>query len=273
MPSDRPGEPWPEATYNGFAGAPAPARRRLPRMTGRNLAIGAALAVAAGLGFGMWARPNLGGSATDAAERTAPPVPIEVGKPPPETLQSDGKLEVLSPQDAAAARANANPAPPVASPPAEGYIPGPPPPLPEAARAPAYAPPPYGQRVPAQPIPQPAPMVRQAPPLPLEPQRLAQAPSRAGFDCSGARSPAEAMVCQDPELAAADREMSRAYRRALQSGAAPVGALRADQRDWLSIREDAARHSRRAVAQIYQQRIDELNAMAEGRGDDDGPGD
>jgi len=262
MPSDRPGEPWPEATYHGFAGAPTPSRRRLPRMTGRNLAIGAALAVAAGLVFGMWARPNLGGASTDAAERTAPPVPIEVGKPAPEVLNSAGKLEVLSPDQAAAARANsAAPAPP----PTAAYIPGPPPPLPEAARAPADAAPADAPRSNAQP----APAVR---PAPVEPQRFAQAPARAGFDCSGARTPAEAMVCEDPDLAAADREMSRAYRRALQSGAAPPAALRADQRDWLAIREDAARHSRRAVMQIYQQRIDELNSVGDRRGDD-GPGD
>jgi uncharacterized protein YecT (DUF1311 family) len=270
MPTDRPGEPWPEATYHGFAGAQAPARRRLPRLTGRNLAIGAGLAIAAGLAFGLWARPDLGGSATDAAARTAPLVPIEVGKPaPPQPLHSDGKLEVLSPDQAAAARANGAAMAPATPAPTQGYIPGPPPPLPEAATAPASAPQPYVQRAP----PQPAPGVRQAPPLPVEAPRLAQAPGRAGFDCSGARSAAEAMVCQDPELAAADREMSRAYRRALQSGVAPTGALRADQRDWLAIREDAARHSRRAVAQIYRQRIDELNAMADGRDDDEGPDD
>jgi len=272
MPTDRPGEPWPEATYNGFAGAPAPAPRRLPRMTGRNVAIGAALAIAAGLAFGLWARPNLAGKATDAAERSAPPVPIEVNKPPPETLHSAGKLEVLPPGQVAAA--SANPAPPATSA-RDVYVPGPPPPLPDAGPAPAYAAPNYAPRAIAPPAPQtvPTPTVRQAPPLPVEAPRIAQGPARAGFDCSGARSPAEAMVCQDPELAAADRELARAYRRALQSGSAPPGAVRADQRDWLAIREDAARHSRRAVAQIYQQRIDELNAMATGRGDDDRPDD
>jgi uncharacterized protein len=82
------------------------------------------------------------------------------------------------------------------------------------------------------------------------------------------------MVCSDPDLAAQDREMARAYRRALAAGVSPA-ALRADQRDWLSIREDAARHSRRAVADIYRQRIDELNGIASGgddREDEDGPG-
>ena len=256
MPTDRVGDPWAESNYNGFAGAPAapPPRRRfaMPAMSGRNLAIGAGAAVAFGLLFGLWARPNIAKDPGAAAERTATPVPIEVQKPPPpQPLRSDGKLEVLSPDQAAAARIN---------PPAASYVPAPPPSLPAIDA--------QGQ---AQ-----APAVRQPPPLAVAPApRVAQPPpistppARAGFDCSGARSPAEAVVCSDPELAAADRELARSYRRALQSGAAPPGAIRADQRDWLSIREEAARHSRRALASVYQQRIDELNAIAE---DGDGPG-
>jgi uncharacterized protein len=69
------------------------------------------------------------------------------------------------------------------------------------------------------------------------------------------------MVCADPGLAEADLEMSRAYGRALHAGVSPA-ALRADQRDWLGIREEAAHHSRWALAQVYRQRIDELNAAA-----------
>lgn len=84
---------------------------------------------------------------------------------------------------------------------------------------------------------------------------------RAVPDCSGARSPAEAMVCADPDLARADRRLARAFRAAARSGM-PLGQLRAEQDDWLDIREDAARHSPRAVAQIYEQRIEELEAMA-----------
>ena len=259
MPIDRADDPWSDSTYNGFAGAPAataapPPRRRfaLPAMTGRNLAIGAGAAVALGLVFGLWARPNIAKDPGAAAERTATPVPIQVQKPPPpQPLRSDGKLEVLSPDQAAAARMN---------PPRASYVPAPPPSLPaidtqDQTQAPAARqPPPLAVA--------PAPRVAQAPPI-------ATPPARAGFDCSAARSAAEGMVCSDPELAAADRELARSYRRALQSGAAPPGAIRADQRDWLSIREEAARHSRRALASVYQQRIDELNAIAE---DGDGPG-
>jgi uncharacterized protein len=69
------------------------------------------------------------------------------------------------------------------------------------------------------------------------------------------------MVCADPELAAADRRLNRAYERAIQAGV-PRRYLRAEQDDWLSIREQAARRSPRAVANIYDQRIAELNDMA-----------
>jgi uncharacterized protein YecT (DUF1311 family) len=93
------------------------------------------------------------------------------------------------------------------------------------------------------------------------------APQIAAADgCQAVHGRAAQMVCADPELSAADRELNQAYRRALRSGVPPE-QLRADQRDWLAIREDAARRSPRAVASIYEQRIDELNQIA-----DDGPG-
>ena len=257
MPTDRFGEPWPETTYEGFAAAPEPPRRRrLPRATGRNIAIGAGAAIAAGLVLGLWARPDFGKDTSAADERAATPVPVEVGKPPPpEPIRSAGKLEVLPPDQAAAANAPAAPS--------IFYNPAPPRAQPQVVRAPS------DPAEPIQPLANaPAPAVRPPPPLAMQPP--AQTASRAGFDCSGARSAAEAMVCGDPELAAEDRELSRAYRRALQSGSAPAGAIRADQRDWLAIREDAARHSRRALANVYQQRIEELNAIADGEGGDPG---
>ena len=83
--------------------------------------------------------------------------------------------------------------------------------------------------------------------------------------CAAAQGRAARLVCADPELAAADRALNQAYRRALRSGAAS-DELRADQRDWLAAREDAARRSPRTVADLYEQRIGELNQMAE-----DGP--
>lgn len=253
MPTDRIGDPWSDTTYNGFAGAaqPPPRRRRLPPLTGRNIAIGTAAALALGIGGGLLLRPDLGSKGhSDEAPRSGPAVPIEVNHPPPQAAPtSNGKLEVLPPDQAAAARAAVAAAAPPS--PSVSYVPAGPPPLPAVSPSPSITP---------------APAVRQPPPL-----QVAPTPARAGPDCSGARSPAEAMVCGDPELTAADRELNRAYRRALRSGAVPPGALRSDQRDWLGIREQAAQHSRRALAQVYRQRIDELNAAAEGD-DDQGPG-
>jgi len=48
----------------------------------------------------------------------------------------------------------------------------------------------------------------------------------------------------------------------MASGADPR-ALRQEQGDWLAIREDAAAHSRRALAQVYAQRTAELDQMAQ----------
>jgi uncharacterized protein len=87
-------------------------------------------------------------------------------------------------------------------------------------------------------------------------------PIRPSFDCRGARSPAQRMVCSDPRLAAADRRMSRAYAAALAVGGSDA-QLRSEQSDWLEIREDAARYSNRAVLNIYEQRTRELEAIAE----------
>ena len=44
--------------------------------------------------------------------------------------------------------------------------------------------------------------------------------------------------------------------------------LQAEQNNWMAIREEAARRSPRAVAALYDQRIEQLNAMARGPGPD-----
>lgn len=80
--------------------------------------------------------------------------------------------------------------------------------------------------------------------------------------CAGAPSPAAEMVCRDPDLAAADRRMRRAYDAAVAAGA-PEDMLAFEQADWREIREMAARRSPRAVASIYRQRTDELWRMAD----------
>jgi len=88
-------------------------------------------------------------------------------------------------------------------------------------------------------------------------------PPRADADCSYARTRAERMVCGDPELAAMDRDLARAYERAVVNGA-PRRVLRREQRDWLGARERAARQSGDAVYDIYVQRIGELENMTDG---------
>ncbi|MBU1376732.1 MAG: DUF1311 domain-containing protein [Alphaproteobacteria bacterium] len=114
--------------------------------------------------------------------------------------------------------------------------------------------------------PAPAPMAASPPeaaeaPIPRDAVALVPPPARASFDCRDAPTRAREMVCRDAGLAAMDRRMKQAYAIAMASGA-PREDLEADQADWLDVREDAANLSRRAVADIYRQRIDELDAMA-----------
>jgi uncharacterized protein YecT (DUF1311 family) len=203
---------------------------------GGGLIFGAGAALALGLAVGLWARPDFGASYdTDAAERAAAPMAIAVNKPkPPPATEADGKLEVLPPDTASAAQHAENQN-------AWGSILAelaPPPPLPPAR-------PDASPRV--------AELTPPAWPAPA-------APDAQAADCA-AGGLADQMVCADEGLADADREMNRAYGRALRAGISPT-ALRADQRDWLGIREEAAHHSRWALAQVYRQRIDELNAAA-----------
>lgn len=81
-------------------------------------------------------------------------------------------------------------------------------------------------------------------------------------------SAVETMFCANPELRRADRRLQRALGRALTAGA-PRRQLLAEQSDWLSIRDDAAERSYTALANVYEQRIGELNALAEDAYDDD----
>jgi len=256
MTTDPIGQPWGGGTYHGFSGprpaaAPtspvAPVKRRawqVPRAA--TIGGGIAAAVALGLALGYFARPHLAQPTTPTPMRAVTPaaggtLPVEVNAPvPPPPLKSAGKLEVLPPDLARNA-----PRAPAALPAA--------PPLPVVS-TPAYPAPAYPSAEPSRPI-------ARGPYETLAPQVASGDPA-----CAGVRGRAAQMVCADPQLADADRELNRAYRRALRSGVSP-DQLRADQRDWLAIREDAARHSPRAVASVYEQRIDELNQIA-----DDGPG-
>jgi uncharacterized protein YecT (DUF1311 family) len=256
MPSDRSGEPLPNAAYNGFAGGPPPPPRR--RRWGRLVAIGAAGALVLGAGFGFLIRPDLpAAKPDDGGAASRPGVPIEVSRPtPPPVVHSDGKLEVLSPEVAAQAQAQAQ-AEAHAQAQAQAALSPAPGDLPEVVGPPGGDP--GGDPVRAPGV---------APGLHAPPPQFAAGRSDR---CDGAAGPAEQLICSDPALASADRALARAYRRALASGADPR-ALRAEQRDFMAIREDAASRSRRALAAVMSQRIDELNAMAdEARRGDGGP--
>jgi len=76
--------------------------------------------------------------------------------------------------------------------------------------------------------------------------------------CGG--SAADRMVCADPELGNFDREMHRDLRAAARAGV-PLEDLRASQADFTRRREAAAHRSPDAVAEVYDQRIVELERM------------
>lgn len=289
---DRFGEPWSGTTYNGFSGTgpaapgaqvpppereglrierPPPRRfepdeyRRVSHRRGprRGLVLGG-LAAAIGLGavLGLVARPDLGleraprapmPAVTAALPEATAPVPIEVAQPTPAPAPKGGEpLEVLPPEMADAARANA----PVAA--------GRAPPR-EVAEAPRGSD--VAARAPE--LPRAAPVVREPEPAPREfatrePAPAISAPAvRPSFNCRYARSQSERMVCDDPQLAALDRRLNRAFQQAVASGM-PYRDLRAEQDDWLRIREDAARRAGpEAVESVYRQRIRELTEMSE----------
>ncbi|WP_133254990.1 lysozyme inhibitor LprI family protein [Phenylobacterium hankyongense] len=101
-------------------------------------------------------------------------------------------------------------------------------------------------------------------PKPAGPGRVA---ARAGsvkpaFHCDWALRPSERMVCNDAQLAQYDRQLNRAFTQAVRSGV-PRAQLRAAQDRWVLRREQAARRSREAVADLYRRRIAELNALAD----------
>lgn len=239
------------------ADAPLPLTReprRRPRR--KSLLVGLAMAVGLGAVLGLIAQPELVGEPqkmqparppAEAEAVTVPQMQVMVRDNPegeaPLAAPDDGGRGLASappPQADAAPRAAAEAAPPVLAPPAEVAI------APQPRAAPA---PPAARQTP------------QPPPRLVERGERPPPPVRPSFDCRYAGSLSEDMVCADPQLADADRRMAQAYERAIAAGV-PRRYLRAEQDDWLAIREQAARRSPRAVADIYEQRTAELNDMA-----------
>jgi hypothetical protein len=129
---------------------------------------------------------------------------------------------------------------------------------------------------PQQPPPQPDPAVAAEPrtpgsaPQPRPPVVVGSIPERIpptrggahpSFNCAYARTQAERLVCVDPQLAAADRRLARAYRQAIDAGV-PEQILRRQQDAWLAERERAARAGPAAVFDAYSERTAELEGMA-----------
>lgn len=201
-----------------------------PRLGRKALIGGVAVACVVGLGLGLAAKPQLVATA---------PKPVAT-LPGSKTAEPQMAIEMAQPP----------PEPPaVSSSPLEVMSPE----LAQAAAA--NTPPPAPQTVNVD---APAPDMIGAEPAGRE---------QASFDCRRAASYAEEMVCSDPALAAADRHLARAFQRAMRLGV-PYDLLTAEQNNWMMAREEAARRSPRAVAAIYDQRIEQLNAMARGEGPD-----
>lgn len=107
--------------------------------------------------------------------------------------------------------------------------------------------------------PKPAPPVaRPAAPKPTRDNPIRKASNR----CASA-DPGEAIVCADPSLGAADRQLARAYRQAEAAGVS-AGQLARQQQRWLAARAQAAREAPWAVRDVYEARIAELNDMTRG---------
>jgi uncharacterized protein YecT (DUF1311 family) len=248
-------------------------RRRWSPPTTRHVTLGLGLAVFGGAMVGLWAKPDL------VARRGENP-----SAPPQTSVVNPARLDIAVRQPAAPIPADASPvrratqAAPIAS---EAVVEAPTrtdllaarKPVPPRATKPSAeqafgAPTASGPAVRGAeavqsailPAPQAQPPVRR----PAPEESYVDADRGPSFDCRYARSRAEDMVCADPGLAQADRALERSYERAVAFGV-PQRMLRDEQDDWLAIRESAAHYSRRAVADVYRQRILELNAMADGR--------
>lgn len=90
------------------------------------------------------------------------------------------------------------------------------------------------------------------------PARAARVYRSQGQDCSHARSRAEAMVCRDPQLSAADRRLRASLDRALDAGVADPRLILRDQSDWERALERASVDGPGALDRLYRLRQDEL---------------
>jgi len=91
--------------------------------------------------------------------------------------------------------------------------------------------------------------------------RSAAAPTRLATACDTSGGQRETLICAWPSIAAADRQMRRAYQHALDVGV-DRSALQASQARWSTTSEFAARRSAADLTAAYHRRISELTALA-----------
>jgi uncharacterized protein YecT (DUF1311 family) len=91
-------------------------------------------------------------------------------------------------------------------------------------------------------------------------RRAAARPAIRRDRCRFESTPADRLLCANPDLKAADQRMRQAYVTALAAGADPE-VLDRDQADWRRAR--TAAQGRDRLAEIYAQRIEDLERAAE----------
>lgn len=133
-------------------------------------------------------------------------------------------------------------------------------PVARAASAPAPAAPPLAKAAPAPAKPA-EPAAQQAATAPAAPAPAPQARRTSpSFNCAQARSVTEKLICDDEELARADRELGALHQRAREASADPRAFQRNSDAEWA--RREATCRDRECLRRWYAERRDQLSAQA-----------
>jgi uncharacterized protein YecT (DUF1311 family) len=89
--------------------------------------------------------------------------------------------------------------------------------------------------------------------------RSASSATGPSFDCTKAGTSIEKMICADPELAASDAQLAKNYKAALAAAGENAGAVKQNQRNFISKRNQCT--TPQCVAQAYSARLDEIAAQ------------
>lgn len=92
--------------------------------------------------------------------------------------------------------------------------------------------------------------------LVLTKTKAAAAP-RASFSCHATLNPAETEVCGSPALSGFDRSVAAAYKRSLRRRADESDVVKAEQRDWIKLR-DSCKSEPSCLEDRMRERIDAL---------------